>query len=249
MLTRALIVLLLILNIGVALWWATRDPAPAPGEIALPRGAQPLRLVADATDADAAPPPVADGTSGQAVAPASASGVALPEQVAPNPPPAAPAVAQCLRFGPFADAAAATRAGEQLRPGLLQFVIRSSRAAPRGWGVQLPGLTDREAANAMAGRLTGAGFTDHYLQPAGEGGGFAIALGRFGSEAAARRHEAALRAAGFEAVAEPVGDAGAARHWVDAALGEAADADALRRSSGAAQAERIECGSLAAAAP
>ena len=67
---RALIVLLLILNLGVALWWATRDgPAPAP-EVRLPAGAEPLRLLSDPQPAAAAPGAPAAGVAAPASPPA-----------------------------------------------------------------------------------------------------------------------------------------------------------------------------------
>ena len=57
MFARALIVLLLILNLGVALWWTTRDDAvPAAPDVVLPPGSERLRLLQDATQT---PRPVA----------------------------------------------------------------------------------------------------------------------------------------------------------------------------------------------
>jgi len=249
MLARALIVLLLILNLGVALWWITREAPPPAAEVALPPGAEPLRLLDESArpaDPAASSPPAAATT--QDPASSVAEPVAPPLEDAPAAQ-AAPAVAStCHAFGPFADAAAAERARAQLQPVALRLSTRESRSAPRGWSVHLPALADRAAAGAMAARLVEAGFRDHYLMPAAENGTVDIALGRFGNEAAAQRHRAALRAAGFEAVAEPIGDAGDARYWIDVAVGEHADLAVLRRASGAAQAERIDCATLATAA-
>src|SRR5690606_19927601 len=116
--------------------------------------------------------------------------------------------------------AAAGRAAAQLRPAVLRVATRQVRTAPRGWNVQLSALPDRAAAEAAATRLAAAGFDDHYLLPAAEDGTVDIALGRFAGEDPAQRHAAALRAAGFAAVAEPIGDDGQVRHWVDIAAGE-----------------------------
>ncbi|MCC8446642.1 SPOR domain-containing protein, partial [Xanthomonas translucens pv. translucens] len=46
MLFRALLVVLTILNLGVALWWATQPQTPAPAPLpALPAGVATLQLV------------------------------------------------------------------------------------------------------------------------------------------------------------------------------------------------------------
>jgi len=245
MLARALIVLLLILNLGVALWWTTRgDDAAATPEVALPQGSERLRLLEETAQAAApvAPAPVAAPAAD--AAPAEVAGTDAAEATT-TPPPTPPAPAACFAFGPFADAAARDRARALLQPAATRLAARESRAAPRGWRVFLPELADREAASAMAARLTAAGFSDHYVMPAAAAGTMDIALGRFGSEAAAQRHQAALRGAGFEVRAEPIGEAGDVRHWIDVEAGEGFDAVALRRATGAAQAESIACAAQA----
>ncbi|HRO27639.1 MAG TPA: SPOR domain-containing protein [Luteimonas sp.] len=235
---RALIVLLLILNLGVALWWITRDDA-APSEApALPQGVERLQLLEEA-----APPP----GSTAAIAEAPDDEAPQSEDDAPAAADSPPAAASaCHALGPFPDAATAERAAAQLRPAVQRLAMRESRAAPRGWNVLLPRLADRDAAAAAATRLAAAGFGDHYLMPAAADGTVDIALGRFGSEAPALRHQAALRAAGFEAVAAPIGDAGDARYWIDVAASADADLAGLRRASGATRSEAIDCATLPA---
>src|SRR5690606_14401823 len=106
--SRALIVLLLILNLGVALWWMTRvDTRPAL-VVDLPKGAEPLQLLAEA----AAP----------AIGPAQAPTPTPPAAQAPGQPPIAAtatppaatgdaaAAMACRSFGPFDDVAAAQQA-------------------------------------------------------------------------------------------------------------------------------------------
>ena len=242
MLARALIVLLLILNLGVALWWTTRGDAEAAlPDVALPQGSERLRLMQETAQAPAAAAPatVAAPTPDAATTVAAADAGEAEATTPPSPSP--PAAAACFAFGPFADVAARDRASALLRPAATRLTPRESRVAPRGWRVFLPALADRDAANAMATRLTAAGFSDHYLMPAAAAGTMDIALGRFGSEASAQRHQAALRAAGFEARAEPIGEAGGVRHWIDVEAGEGFDAVALRRATGAAQVESIAC--------
>ncbi len=247
---RALIVLLLILNLGVALWWATRDgPAPAP-EVRLPEGAEPLRLLSDPQAAAAGP-----GVAAAGVAPSVPASVPKPEpepdpllRPAPQDPPgtAGASASRCHRLGPFDDAAAADRAATALRPTVLRLALRETRTAARGWDVRLSALPDRAAAEAMVARLVAAGFADHYLLPAADDGSVDIALGRFGSEDSAQRHRAALRAAGFDAVAAPIGDGGQAQHWVHVAIDEGADLAALQRAAGAAQIADVDCATLSA---
>lgn len=246
MLARALVVLLLILNLGVALWWAARgEPAP-PDEVVLPEDVERLRLLEE-PPLPARAPLATNAPAAEAASVPDDDADAVVDQAAPAATQAVPAAAiACHAFGPFADAATAGRASATLRPSVQRLATRESRTAPRGWRVFLPALPDREAAGAAAQRLAAAGFSDHYLLPAADGGTVEIALGRFGGEAAAQRHRAALRAAGFEAAAEPIGDGGATRYWIDVAAGEEVDLDALRRASGAAQAEGIDCGTIAA---
>lgn len=243
---RALIVLLLILNLGVALWWATRDgPAPTP-EVRLPEGAEPLRLLSDSQPAAAVPGAPAAGVAASVPAPELEPDPLL--RPAPQDPPGtanAPA-SRCHRLGPFADAAAADRAATALRPTVLRLALRETRTAARGWDVRLSALPDRAAAEAMVARLVAAGFGDHYLLPAADDGSVDVALGRFGSEDSAQRHRTALRAAGFDAVAAPIGDGGQAQHWVHVAIDEGADLAALQRAAGAAQIADVDCATLSA---
>src|SRR3546814_11157550 len=63
------------------------------------------------------------------------------------------------------------------------------------------------AAQAVVDRITAAGFSDYYIVAAGEEAN-SVALGLYGSEEPARRHQAALHAAGFTEVrADAMGDA------------------------------------------
>ncbi len=112
----------------------------------------------------------------------------------------------------------------------------------RGWRVFLPAAADRAAANASADKLKAAGFTD--LLVVGEGTeANSIALGRFSGEARAQQHAAALRAAGFEARAEALGEVREAG-WIDLALAADADLAAIRRASGNAQSRALDCAGL-----
>src|SRR5690606_23426773 len=242
--SRALIVLLLILNLGVALWWMTRvDTRPAL-VVDLPKGAEPLQLLAEAAAPAITPVQAPTPTP----TPPAAQAPSQPPIAATATPPAATgdavAAMACRSFGPFDDAAAAQQAQSRLRPLVLSLATRQVQPVARGWQVRMRALPDRDAAAATATRLTAGGFRDHYLMPADADGRVDIALGRFGSEPAARRHQQALVAAGFAAIAEPLGDPASARHWIDVAALAGADLAALQRASGAARSEAVECGTL-----
>jgi SPOR domain len=224
---RALIVFLVVLNLGVAAWWLLQpDAAPSVIEKA-PSGIARLHLVSERPSTR--PAPVAETA-------------ALPPETKTAeesaPPPAAPE--RCVSFGPYADAAALAAAQTALRPFALRLRTRETQAGgERGWRVYLPAAADRAAANANADKLKAAGFTD--LLVVGDGAeANSIALGRFSGEARAQQHAAALRAAGFEAKAEALGEARIAR-WIDVAIKADTDLAAARRASGTAQTRTVDC--------
>lgn len=224
MLPRALIVLLLVLNVGVATWWATRQVPPSP-VLAPPPGVERLQLLAEAprraAPAPATTPPVA---TAKAIAPA---------QIAP---------AQCFSFGPFSDAAAAT-ARTRLQPMVTRVVARGQPASSaRGWRVQMPPLASPEAAQAMAQRIAAAGFSDFLVVHDGAEAN-AIALGRYGGEDSARRRAAALVAAGFDARAEPLGDA-PGETWLDVVAATGFNAAAAQAAVAAPQRRPLDCARL-----
>ena len=219
---RALIVLLAVLNLGVAAWWLFRpDAAPVAAETA-PSGIARLQLLSERpTKPSQATPPAPEDTSA----------------TARTEPPIVPE--RCFRFGPFADADALATAQAALRPGALRLRSREIREDDgRSWRVFLPAATDRAAA-AAADKLKAAGFTD--LLVVGDGTeANSIALGRFSNEARAQQHAEALRAAGFEARVAPLGETRTTR-WIDLAAADGFDAAAARRASGAAQSRGIDC--------
>lgn len=220
---RALILLLVVLNLGVAAWWAWHPSGPAAEAPEPASGIARLQLLAERGDRPVASAPNAstDATPAPGATPAEAP-------------------ATCLRIGPFADAAAAQAAVTALQPLATGLRARERTLdAGRGWNVGIAPQADRAAADALAERLRAAGFTD--LAIVGEGDGAnGIALGRFSSEERARKHESDLKAAGFAAVATPVGEP-RVEHWVDGRLrAEATVADARRRA-GAVPLQASEC--------
>lgn len=182
MLLRGLLVLVLVLNLGVAAWWALRAPPQALAPPSLPAGVPVLELV------------------GAPAAPATTPVAAPPER--------------CMRLGPFPTDDALEAARTAVAGSALWTAVAVQPLEPaRAWRVVLP-MPDRAAAQAMAGRIGAAGFTDYLVLPATGPEPSTIALGRYRNEDAARERVARLAAAGFPAQAEPVG-----RHalWLDLA--------------------------------
>jgi type IV secretory pathway VirB10-like protein len=237
---RALIVLLAVLNLGVAAWWLFRpEPAPVAAEAAPPAVAR-LQLTSERPDLRPAAPP-------QPPAPDPAPG----DNAATEPATTGPAVAEaaaaerCVRLGPFADAAALDAARAALAPRALRLRAREEReGGGRGWRVYLPAAAaaDRATADATAERLRAAGFSDLLVVANGTEAN-SIALGRFTSEARAQAHATALQAAGFAARAEALGEVRTTR-WLDLALAADTDPAGLQRSVPGARSRGIDCGTL-----
>ena len=236
MLIRALIVLLVVLNLGVAAWWVTRPAVPPTVIAPMPEGVARLQLLSEAKPIAA---PVA-----AVVAPAAAE-VVLAQQVAePTPAVAVTTPAQCFSLGPFSDQtaalAAATRLGNQaMRPRPREVPGKAASA----YNVLLPPAADRETAQALAQRIGAAGFDDFLLINQGEQAN-GIALGRYGSREAAQRRQSALQAKGFPAQIQAVGGEGAAQWWLDVTAAEGAGAAQLKTLAAAAQSRSLDCTAL-----
>lgn len=232
MLIRALIVLLIVLNVGVAAWWISRPEPSSPALPAQPPGVPRLQLLSESGKTDAPPPAQA------------------PVPVMSSPPPAAVAAAepatpvQCFSVGPFADQAAAgsaaARIGNRITRGLPREVPGKTA---QGYNVALPPQADREAAQALAQRIGAAGFDDYLVVNSGAQAN-GIALGRYRSREGAERRQAALRAAGFDAQLQPIGNEGAAQWWLDVAAAAGITASGLRSGAGASQSRSLDCALL-----
>lgn len=237
MLLRALVVLLVILNFGVAVWWALRgDPGDA-NAFADP-GPSTLQLVGEPSAP--APARAVDAVATQVVALEAPEAAADAEAPLATETPAPPAGdARCVALGPFPDAASRDAALAQLVSSVARIATREVGETPRGWRVWMAPLPDRATADATVARLLDAGFNDYYVIADGADAN-GIALGRFGSEAPARNRAEALRAAGFEAEAAPLGST-LTRYWIDAMAAGGVTADALRARAGATRVETRDC--------
>lgn len=234
MFVRALVILLLVLNLGVAAWWLLHAASPPVAKQSddLPLGVVRLQLLREA----ARPPSKA--VAGPA--PAAVEAELSPKAAAP----ASPAKLQCFSFGPFADVAAANAARARLQPLVTRSAVREqrSKADGHGWRVFLPAQASTAQAQAMAQEITAAGFNDLFVVRDGAEAN-SIALGRYRSEDTARRRAETLVAAGFAARAEPLGDAKLVP-WIDVAAASGFDAEGAQKASGAAQRRTVECAAV-----
>ena len=221
MLIRALIVLLVVLNLGAAAWWLTRPAPTPPAEPALPAGVARLQLVNEAPSMPT-----------QAPVPQARDAV----------PPAA--LAACFSLGPYTRESSALQAQAALAGRLLHVRLREvPGAGTGGYQVVMPPAASLEEAQATAGRIGAAGFDDFLVVRQGEQAN-GIALGRYRSREAAERRLTQLQAAGFPAQMQTVGRAGPSLWWLDAGAAAGADLDALARLASSGAPQPLECAAL-----
>ena len=237
---RALIVVLVALNLGVAAWWLSRPAASPPPVPVSDRGGVPLQVLSTpAVTATLAAD--TDAPTALAASPDAGEGVGEGEGAAPAP--AAEIAAQtCFRIGPFATRAAAEAARGRVDAVMPEPQLREEPGRASRYRVLLPPAEDRAQAQATAQRIAAAGFDDLFVLSQGAEAN-AIALGTYGSRETAQRRAAALQAAGFPAQVQAQGAAAASQWWW---LGGSDDAQAVRAAHPAAQA--LDCTALAAPA-
>lgn len=232
MLIRALVILLLVLNLGAALWWAlASEPVPSAAPADMPPGVERLQLVKELAAPIKAPP-------------ANGSTIAVK-------------VVQCASFGPYDSTSAASADGKRLQAdgladgdagvGVAKTAVRAEPGrAPRSWRVVLPPLPSAAQADIVAKRIAATGFKDYYVIREGADAS-AIALGLFRNEPAAHARAQTLLEAGFDAVVEPVG-AGPEEHWLDVAAEAPFKAEAVLRQLSATRTQPLDCARLAPSA-
>lgn len=201
---RAVLLLLVCMNLGVASWWAWHHDRPLPRLPGNERGVASLKLLSEIET-----PPAA-----QAV-----------DELNAAPDPLA-AAAHCLSLGPFQTPADLRHAMNLLMPLVSRIQFRELPAtAIRGYRVFLPAAGSRELALKTARELAAHGVTDYYVVTAGDQQD-TVSLGVFRDLANAKQRHDQITALGYTAVMEPRTE-DVPQWWVDIAATSELDWRAL----------------------
>ncbi|VUM04121.1 SPOR domain-containing protein [Stenotrophomonas maltophilia] len=144
MLTRALIVVLAILNLGVACWWLLRDAPQPPAPPPQPAGVAELRWVPGGVDAAAA----AEATAAAPTAPLVEREPAAKTAVAATPAPATPEIAKPQ----VAEATPVAAAAKPVTPPAPAPAPEKPAAAEPARCIALGPFADRAAASSAQGK-------------------------------------------------------------------------------------------------
>jgi len=176
---RLLFLLLVAANLGFFAWMrflAAPDPAVDRQPLARQLDPQKLHIV---TERELARAPAA-----------------APAKPAPAPPPPEPARIACLEWGSF-NAAEASRAAQRLEPLALGARLAQYRGEETAsWWVHMPPQGSRAAALRKASELKKLGVEDYFILQEPGPLHWALSLGVFSTEDAARAHLQALRSKG-----------------------------------------------------
>jgi hypothetical protein len=180
MLQRALILLLVCMNLGVAAWWALHREAQARPLPATEPGIASLTLYSESNHAQLPIP-----------------------SVSANAATALPADAVCQSLGPFESSADLRHAMDALLPKVERIQFREVQAEElRGYRVYLPAAADRAQALATARALSAKGVADYYVVTAGDQSN-TVSLGIFRELENATKRRDEVVALGYNAVVEP----------------------------------------------
>lgn len=186
---RLLFLLLLAANLAFFAWarfLAAPDPAVDRKPLAQELAPSKLRIVSEAELAKASPP-----------APAPAP-PAVPALVAKPKPPPAPEPIACLEWGSFSPGDA-TRAEQRLAPLELGARLAQYRGEETaGWWVYIPPQANRAGALRKAAELKKLGVQDYFVVQDEGRLRWALSLGVFRAEDAAKAYLGALRAKGVK---------------------------------------------------
>jgi len=243
MYVRALIVVLAILNAGVALWWGLRPSPVPPVPPSAASGVASLQLLAAPRPA-AVPAPTTASLPAAVPATGPAPAAATPPVAAPLAAEAATQVARasdprCLSFGPYPSREGAEATRTVAGPLLSQARVREAGAEASSFRVMLMAVGDRQQAQAAVARIKAAGIGDYYVISQGDRND--VALGQYRSREGAERRQSELAAKGINAEVLPSGGTGPSRWWLDART--LADDAALRALRAPGQRSR-DCAAL-----
>lgn len=195
---KALVVLLLVLNIGFGAWQWSR-PAPAVPAASVDPGVESLRLLSEVEGAGAAAVHMSSPQPSPAPVPtrtASPTPPSAPPMATASPTPA-PIVLQCYSLGPFASSAQAMSLRQRLQAAGLGVQVRTDPAqADIAYRVVLPPLASRDSALQVARQLAADGITDYRVMT-DERQRNVISLGVFKDRPAASRRQARVAALGY----------------------------------------------------
>lgn len=192
MLPRALVLLLVVMNIGALAWWALHVEAGAEPVAATDNGTPALVLLSESEVAHR------QGSSEELSA-------------APEPSSATP---RCETIGPFATPADVRKAIDTLAPLVGRLQQRQTMGtAATGYRVYVAALASRDAALEAARQLASKGMNDYYVVTSGDEVN-TISLGLFQDLANATKRRDEIRKIGFDARLEPkVGEV--PQYWID----------------------------------
>jgi hypothetical protein len=220
---RLAFLLLLAANLGFFAW-ARFNPPDRPADPApLQRQLQPekLRIVSERELAREKPAPPAKAESRPQAGPDAKPPAAPSQAVAAQ----VPAALACLEWGGFS-AAEAARAAQRLEPlalGTRLSQVRGEETA--SWWVHMPPQGSRASAQRKAAELKQLGVRDYFVVQEPGRWQWALSLGVFSTEAAARAHLNALQAKGVRTAVVDRRDSRVTKVWlrvrdVDAGLEE-----------------------------
>jgi len=206
---RLLFLLLLAANLALFAWWQFYAPAdtssdPAPQRRQL--NPEKIRLL---------------------------EGKELKDLASTKPKPAAPAMtANCLEWGGFA-VAEASKAEQALAPLALGARLSQRRSDDTaGWWVFIPPQGSRAGAQKKTAELKALGIEEFFiLQDEGSKMRWAVSLGVFTSEAAAKSHHEALKAKGVRSAQTGEREAQVAKIWFQLRGGDLLQQARLREAA------------------
>lgn len=197
---RAILLLLVCMNLGVASWWTLHREPPTPRLPASERGVATLKLLSETES-----PPSAQAADELNAAPDALSAAAF-----------------CQSLGPFQTPADLRHAMNLLMPLVNRIQFRELPAtAVRGYRVYLPAAGSREKALMTARQLAGHGITDYYVVTAGDQQD-TVSLGVFRDLVNAKQRHDQITALGYNVVMEPRTE-DVPQWWIDIATASAFD--------------------------